>query len=137
MRRWPEVCFSLRFCLHFSEGRVRTQSRGVRCESGSRCKFAPQSQGMRCKMECPASGKCEFYIGNTGLQILNRKLATRCLKLPFGLIRGPLVSQIAIHSRRHSILWRHKRVAWVDFGPQGSGKRHPIRAQTSALRAQC
>ena len=57
--------------------------------------------------------------------------------MPIGLIRGPLVPQIAIHSRKHSILWRHKMAAWVDFGPQGSGKRHPIRAQTSALRAQC
>ena len=93
---------------------------------------------MRCNMECLVTVKCRYSLCKTDDFVFSREFGRRsACEGPFDLIGGPLGAQNAFGWAFYSIFWMHKRAARVDLGPQGRGKRHPIRAQTSALRAQC
>ena len=60
MSHGPAVCSRYTVLNGFDEGTGRTQSRGVRCEGGSQCTFAPQVGELGSKVECMAGRKCEF-----------------------------------------------------------------------------
>ena len=60
MSHGPAVCSRYTFLNGFDEGTGRTQSRRVRCESGSQSIFAPQVDELGSKMGCLAGRKCVF-----------------------------------------------------------------------------
>ena len=65
MSHGPAVCSRYTFLNGFDEGTGRTQSRRVRCESGSQCSFAPQGGEIGSKMECMAGRKWECSLCQT------------------------------------------------------------------------
>ena len=65
MSHGPTVCSPSTFLNGFDEGSGRTQSRRVRCESGSQSNFAPQVAEIRPRMECMAGKRCRFSLCQT------------------------------------------------------------------------
>ena len=61
----PALCSPSTFLNGFDEGTGRTQSRRVRCESGSQWNFAPQVFKIWSKMECMAGKRCRFSLCQT------------------------------------------------------------------------
>ena len=55
----PTSCSRSTVLNGFDEGTARANDRGIRCEGGSQCSFAPQGGEISSKMECMAGRKCE------------------------------------------------------------------------------
>ena len=74
---------------------------------------------MRCKMECMAPDKCRFSLCKTDDFVFSVEFGRRsACEGPFDHIREPLGAQNAFGCMIYSIVWMHKRAAWVDLGPQ-------------------
>jgi len=72
-------------------------------------------------MECLVTVKCRYSLCKTDDFVFSVEFGRRsACEGPFDLIRGPLGGQNAFGCAIYSILWMHKRTAWVDLGPQGS-----------------
>ena len=77
MSHGPAVCSSYTFLNGFDEGTGRTQSRRVRCESGSQSIFAPQGGELGSKMGCLAGRKCVFSQCKTNDFVFFHKKSTK------------------------------------------------------------
>ena len=60
MSHGPTWCSRSTVLNGFGEGTARANDRGIRCEGGSQCSFAPQDGEIGSKMKCMAGRKCEF-----------------------------------------------------------------------------
>ena len=73
------MCSRYTFLNGFDEGTGRTQSRRVRCESGSQSIFAPQGGELGSKMECLAGRKCVFPNAKRMIPCFHQNLTKQVL----------------------------------------------------------
>ena len=90
-------------------------------------------------MECMAPEKCELSLRKTDDFVFHQKLDNEVLTGGgIDLTRGPLAGQNPNRSGLYSIIWMHKRAAWVDLGPQGSaGSQSDLRATSVLCENEC
>ena len=134
MSHGPTVCSPSTFLNGFDEGSGRTQSRRVRCESGSQSNFAPQVAEIRPRMECMVGKRCRFSLCQADDFVFSQEIEqTSACGTTVTPKRATCSARIAIAT----ILKAQAAAKWSDLTPIWSAKGPTNQAQVADFGDVC